>query len=129
MFYRSVFGFHGETICKLLHAKQLGYCCSKIYLCPPKTFGIPYTAIQLVNGKDPSNKKNLPAGFMELFNDFKMQYQSFAHTKILLPVVIQCITEACMEIPTSYANAIVEIFEKRLIYFLVYKLQILFVVS
>lgn len=88
-----------------------------------------YTVIQMVNGQAPTSKKELPDGFTELLNSFKTDNPTFAHTVTLIPGVSQCITEASIEITTSYNNAIVENFEKRLLYFLTFKLQTMFVVS
>ncbi|KAI8643373.1 hypothetical protein BD408DRAFT_464615 [Parasitella parasitica] len=66
---------------------------------------------------------------MELLNSFKTGNPTFAHTVTRIPGASQCISEACIEIATSYNNAIVENFEKRLMYFLTFKLQTMFVVS
>ena len=88
-----------------------------------------YTVIQMVNGQAPTSKKELPDEFAELLNEFKTDNPTFAHSVSLTPGVSQCITEVSTEIATSYNNAIVENFEKRLLYFLTFKLQTMFVVS
>ncbi|KAI8642872.1 hypothetical protein BD408DRAFT_165593 [Parasitella parasitica] len=67
-----------------------------------------YTVIQMVNGQAPTSKKELPDEFMELLNSFKTDNPTFAHTVTRIPGASQCISEACIEITTSYNNAIVE---------------------
>lgn len=87
-----------------------------------------YTVTKLVNEKTIKDTSTLPDGLMEAYSRFKANHPSFVRSKTLLPGVSQCITEACTEIATSYLNNIVENFEQRLLYYLKFKLQIMFVV-
>ncbi|KAI9487463.1 MAG: hypothetical protein EXX96DRAFT_473689, partial [Benjaminiella poitrasii] len=60
-------------------------------------------------------------------------HQQFWYTVCQLTRLVsgasQCLAETCTELSTSYTNAIVEHFEKKLIYYLKYRLQNMFVVN
>ncbi|KAI8979688.1 hypothetical protein BDF20DRAFT_940706 [Mycotypha africana] len=87
-----------------------------------------YTVIKITNGQTVKNTSALPNGFIEAYNNFKTNYSSFTRSKTLVPGISQCIPEACMEIATSCLNNVIENFEQRLVYFLKFKLQMMFVV-
>ncbi|KAI8991313.1 hypothetical protein BDF20DRAFT_831365 [Mycotypha africana] len=110
-----------KNIHKPLRFKKLGICCPKV----SAHAELLVTVIQIINGQTVKNTSVLPNGFIEAYNNFN--YPSFTRSKILVPEIFQCISEACTEIATSCLNHIVENFEQRLVYVLKLKLQMMFV--
>ncbi|KAI9483863.1 MAG: hypothetical protein EXX96DRAFT_477245, partial [Benjaminiella poitrasii] len=86
-----------------------------------------YTVCQLVNNRRPTNSRHLPENFLEVWDEFRRQYPQALYQTRLVSGASQCLAEACTELSTSYTNAIVEHFEKKLIYYLKYRLQNMFV--
>ncbi|KAI8967153.1 hypothetical protein BDF20DRAFT_928839, partial [Mycotypha africana] len=86
-----------------------------------------YSMIQLVNGQRPKNSRLISQQLLSSFDSFKTTYPKIVFPVKLFPGLSQAITEACTEIATSYTNSIVENFEEKLLYFLIYKIQTAFV--
>ena len=88
-----------------------------------------YTVCQLVNAKRVTLSTNLPPNMNAVWDAFRSVYPSIVYNKVLAPGTSQCLAEACNELATSYQNSIVEGFEERLLNFLYYRLQHIFMVS
>ncbi|KAI9247915.1 hypothetical protein EDC94DRAFT_589625 [Helicostylum pulchrum] len=88
-----------------------------------------YSIRQMVNGKRVIQSNNLPSDMLSVWDSFKAQHRTIMYNAVLKPGLLQCLTEACTELATSYQNHTVENFETRVIKFLTYKLPITFVVG
>ncbi|KAI7903269.1 uncharacterized protein BX663DRAFT_433818, partial [Cokeromyces recurvatus] len=86
-----------------------------------------YTICQLVNNKRPTSSTVVSPNLLQQWDNFKRENPKACHAVALISGASQCLAEACTEVATSYQNAIVETFENRLIYYLRYKIQIMFV--
>ena len=66
---------------------------------------------------------------MAVCNAFQSQYNSIVYHQQIAGGTSQCLTETCTELATSYHNNMVEHFESRLLSFLYYRLQNIFMAS
>ncbi|CEG83563.1 hypothetical protein RMATCC62417_17464 [Rhizopus microsporus] len=85
-----------------------------------------YSVCQLVNAKRVTASINTPPNMMAVWNVFQSQYSSIVHHQQIAGGILQCLAEACTELATSYHNNMVEHFESRLLSFLYYRLQNIF---
>lgn len=88
-----------------------------------------YSVCQLVNAKRVTTSTNMPPNMVAVWNVFQSQYNSIVYHQQIAGGTSQCLAEACTELATSYHNNMVEHFESRLLYFLYYRLQNIFMVS
>lgn len=64
-----------------------------------------YSMCQLINNKRITNSKDIPSGLLDDWNNFRRQ-----HPAVLYPIQLasgnsQCVTEACIQVATTYLNA------------------------
>ena len=88
-----------------------------------------YSLCQLVNGRKITNSKNTSDKLMEAWDACRAAFPNMVYKAELPPGASNCLSEACTELQTSYRNHIVENFEGRLIKYLRYRLQNMFIVS
>ncbi|CAO3664620.1 unnamed protein product [Rhizopus microsporus] len=85
-----------------------------------------YFVCQLVNAKRVTTSTNIPPNMLAVWNVFQSQYIFIVYHQQIAEEALQCLAEACTELATSYHNNMVEHFESRLLSFLYYRLQNIF---
>jgi hypothetical protein len=88
-----------------------------------------YSVCQLVHDVRITNSSGVPSNLVQTWNTFRASHPSIVYKEKLENGASQCLTEACKEVATSYINNIVETFEARLVKYLKYRLQNMFMVS
>ncbi|KAI8979512.1 hypothetical protein BDF20DRAFT_940138, partial [Mycotypha africana] len=86
-----------------------------------------YSVGQLVTGKKVTHKKALNDDIKNYFDDFKEKHPTIVISQSFTKGYSHCLTEAAKDISVSYTNSIVELFEQRVLKYLTYKLQNMFV--
>ena len=91
--------------------------------------GFWYSVCQLVNNKRITNGAGVPSDLIAVWNGFKNTHQSIVYDVNLNPGVASCLSEACIQVATAYLNAVVERFEKCMLFYLYYTIQNLWMVN
>ncbi|CAO3687040.1 unnamed protein product [Rhizopus stolonifer] len=81
-----------------------------------------YSVCQLVNSRRVTTSTNLAPNMIAVWNAFKPSFNSIVYDQTLL----QFLAKACTELVTSYQSNMMEYFESRLLNFLYYRLQNIF---
>lgn len=82
-----------------------------------------YSTHQLVRGLRPTNAV-YPPSFVSTWDDYRKHFKKDAKfERKLTKGASQCITDVCVELATSYLNAVVETFETKLLGHLKYCLH------
>ncbi|KAI8982220.1 hypothetical protein BDF20DRAFT_817930, partial [Mycotypha africana] len=86
-----------------------------------------YSIAQLITGKKVNHKKALNDSIKTYFDDFKQKHPTIVISHGFTKGYSHYLKEAAKEISVSYTNSIIELFEKRMLKYLTYKLQNMFV--
>ncbi|KAI7899241.1 uncharacterized protein BX663DRAFT_441647 [Cokeromyces recurvatus] len=85
-----------------------------------------YCIAQLVLKKNPENIKALPKDCIACWESFSTRYNSITYDMVPVNSYSHCLTAACVELVTTYTNAIVEVFESRVKSYMMYEISKLF---
>lgn len=88
-----------------------------------------YSVCQLVSGRRVTNSASWPTNMTRVWDAFRSFYNNIVYRQQIASGTSQCLAEACTQLATSYQNNIVEHFESRLLNFLYYRLQNIFMVN
>ena len=86
-----------------------------------------YCITQLVLKKKPTNIKVLPGDLKACWESFSARYSSIKYDMAPVSGYSHCLSAACVELATTYTNAIVECFESRVKSYMTFKISKLFV--
>ena len=88
-----------------------------------------YSICQLVNNRRVTNSNVLPPGMLDDWNNFRRQHPTILYKVDLASGNSQCLSEACLQVSVTYSNAVVETFEQRVMSYLYYLVQNIYMVS